>query len=287
MNKTIAMMTRTRCIIRITTIVLLLASFSGGSAQEPKPSPGAKAPAPPKGLRILYGGDSWHRFMPDYAARIAKAADIKGQSIHWGDPPRKDIAELYSKGEIDVHSWGRPGWSSDKLSQIVDPKPIEAGLKGNPNYRVYLQMAWITHDGLGDRVKVKDDYDNSKIADVQAVIDRERAKVEAVADELNKKYGRQFFYLVPLGDATTKLRAMIVEGKFPGVTKQSAIFNDAMPHAGPIAAELAAYCNYAAIYRTSPIGLQIKDGVPEEQRVILQKLAWETVSKYPYAGVAK
>jgi len=27
--------------------------------------------------------------------------------------------------------------------------------------------------------------------------------------------------------------------------------------------------------------------MPEEQRVILQKLAWETVSKYPYSGIAK
>ena len=280
-------MFRSQIIAGFLTVCGCIAWASGAIAEEPKSSPEAKAPAPPKGLRILYGGDSWHRFMPDYAARIANAADIKGHSIHWGDPPRKDIAELYAKGEIDVHSWGRPGWSSDKLAQIVDPKAIEAGLKGNPNYRVYLQMAWIVGDGLGGRVKVKDDYDNSKIEEVQAILDRERAKVEAVADELNKKYGRRFFYLVPLGDATTKLRAMIVEGKFPGVTKQSAIFADAMPHAGPIAAELAAYCNYAAIYRTSPVGLQIKDGVPEEQRVILQKLAWETVSKYPYAGVAK
>jgi hypothetical protein len=281
------MMFRARCIPWIVSVCGFLAWTAGAIAQEPKPLPEAKVVTPPKGQRILYGGDSWHRFMPDFMGRIGKAADIKGQSIHWGDPPRKDIAELYSKGEIDVHSWGRPGWSSDKLAQIVDPKPIEAGLKGNPNYRVYLQMAWIVHDGLGDRVKVKEDYDNSKIEEVQAILNRERAKVEAVADELNKKYGRQFFYLVPLGDATTKLRAMIVEGKFPGVAKQSAIFSDAMPHAGPIAAELAAYCNYAAIYRTSPVGLQIKDGAPEEQRVILQKLAWETVSKYPYAGVGK
>jgi hypothetical protein len=60
-----------------------------------------------------------------------------------------------------------------------------------------------------------------------------------------------------------------------------------MPHPGPIAAELAAYCNYAAIYWASPEGLRVKDGVPDEQRVILQKLAWDIVSKYPYAGVAK
>jgi hypothetical protein len=80
---------------------------------------------------------------------------------------------------------------------------------------------------------------------------------------------------------------MIVDGKVPGVKNQSELFADTMPHPGPIAAELAAYCNYAAIYRTSPEGLRVKDGVTDEQHAILQKLAWETVSKYPYAGIAK
>jgi len=29
------------------------------------------------------------------------------------------------------------------------------------------------------------------------------------------------------------------------------------------------------------------DGITDEQHAILQKLVWETVSKYPYAGVTK
>ncbi|MFM9133941.1 MAG: hypothetical protein ACKOT0_00650 [bacterium] len=275
----------TRASLLIGSMCGLFLFAAGAVAQGPESSTDAALPTPPKGLRILYGGDSWHRFMPTYAGLTAKAAGIKGQTIHWGDPVRKDIAELYSKGEIDVHSWGRPGWSSDKLHQILDPKPIEDGLKGNPDYRVYVQMAWAVHDGLGNRVAAREDYDNSKVEEGQAILDRERVKVEAAADKLNEKYGRQFFFLVPLGDATTKLRGMIVEGTFPGVTKQSDIFADSMPHAGPITAELAAYCNYAAIYRQSPVGLRIENGVPDEQRVILQTLAWETVSKYRYAGV--
>lgn len=274
-----------RCIVRLVSVCGLLVCAADAGAQTTSPTPEVTPAAPPDGLRILYGGDSWHRFMPDYSARIAHAAGIKGQSIRWGDPGREDIAALYAKGEIDVHSWGRPGWSSDKLHQILDPKPMEQGLERNPNYRVYLQMAWVVHDG-NPMVKEKEDYDKSKIEDVQAILDRERVKVEAAADTVNKKFGRRFFFLVPLGDASTKLRAMIVEGTFPGVTKQSDIFADSMPHAGPIAAELAAYCNYAAIYRTSPVGLQIERGVPEEQRVILQKIAWDTVSQYPYAGVS-
>ena len=285
MNKTIAIMTRTRCIIWITTIVLLLAAFSGGSAQEPKPSPGAKAPVPPKGLRILNSGDSWHRFMPDYLGRLGKAAEIKEQSVRWSGKP-DEIAELLGKGEIDVMSWGRPGWNNGNLTEFLKQNVLENGLKGNPSFRLYVQMAWTVHDGLGKSFTSKDDYDQSKLADVQAVLDRERVKVEKIADEINKKHGRQVVFLVPVGEAVTKLRTLIADGKVLGVKKQSEIFADAMPHAGPIAAELAAYCNYAAIYRTSPVGLQIKDGVPEEQRVILQKLAWETVSKYPYAGIA-
>ena len=279
-------MFRSQIIAGILTVCGFFAWATGAMAEEPKPSPLAKSPSPPKGLRILNSGDSWHRFMPDYMGRLGKAADLKEQSVRWSGKP-DEIAELLGKGEIDVITWGRPGWSSHQLTEFLRQDVIENGLKGNPNFRLCVQMAWMVQDGLGKPFQSKDDYDNSKIADVKAVIDRERAKVEKIADELNKKHGRQVVFLVPLGDATTKLRAMIVEGKFPGVTKQSVIFADAMPHPGPIAAELAAYCNYAAIYHTSPVGLQIKDGVPEEQRVILQKLAWETVSKYPYAGVAK
>jgi len=278
------MMFRARCIPWIVSVCGFLAWTAGAIAQEPKPLPEAKVVTPPKGQRILYGGDSWHRFMPDFMGRIGKAGDIKDQSVRWSG---KSDAELLEKGEVDVVSWGRPGWSSHQLPEFLKQNVIENGLKGNPSFRLYVQMAWTVHDGLGKSFTSKDDYDQSKLADVQAVLDRERVKVEKIADGINKKHARQVMFLVPLGDATTKLRAMIVEGKFPGVTKQSAIFSDAMPHPGPIAAELAAYCNYAAIYRTSPVGLQIKDGVPEEQRVILQKLAWETVSKYPHAGVTK
>ena len=276
-------MFRSQIIAGILTVCGLLAWATGAMAQDLKRSPEADAPAPPKGQRILYGGDSWHRFMPDFMGRIGKAGDIKDQSVRWSG---KSDAELLEKGEVDVVSWGRPGWSSHQLPEFLKQNVIENGLKGNPSFRLYVQMAWTVHDGLGKSFTSKDDYDQSKLADVQAVLDRERVKVEKIADEINKKHARQVMFLVPLGDATTKLRAMIVEGKFPGVTKQSAIFSDAMPHAGAIAAELAAYCNYAAIYRTSPVGLQIKDGVPEEQRVILQRIAWETVSKYPHAGIA-
>jgi len=73
-------------------------------------------------------------------------------------------------------------------------------------------------------------------------------------------------------------------------------------HAAHQTVVLAMYCAHAAIYRKSPEGLKVSspDGfywgpkaergkvpVNDAQHAILQKLAWETVSKYPYAGIAK
>jgi hypothetical protein len=113
--------------------------------------------------------------------------------------------------------------------------------------------------------------------------------VEAKADELNKKFGKPVVFLVPVGDATVKLRALVLEGKYPGVTKQSDLWNDAMPHAGVHVMALSGYCHFAAIYRTSPVGLKISrfKELTDEQHAILQRIAWETVSNYPHAGVAK
>ena len=60
-----------------------------------------------------------------------------------------------------------------------------------------------------------------------------------------------------------------------------------LPHAGPHVMALSGYCHFAAIYRTSPVGLKIArfKELTHEQHAILQKLAWETVSRYPHAGL--
>jgi hypothetical protein len=83
---------------------------------------------------------------------------------------------------------------------------------------------------------------------------------------------------------------MIAAGKFPGVTKVSGsvLGGDHMPHQGLLGMRLGAYMHFAALYRMSPEGLKFPgDGLTDDQRAILQKLAWEMVSKYPYAGIAK
>jgi hypothetical protein len=110
-------------------------------------------------------------------------------------------------------------------------------------------------------------------------------------------------FLVPLGEGMLELRKMIVAGKVPGVTKQSGrvtddpkaitsvLLGDNMPHLGHLGVCLGTYMQFAALYRMSPEGIPFRgkdgDGLTDEQRAILQKLAWDMVSKYPYAGIAK
>ncbi len=248
-------------------------------AEQPKPD----AKKPPAGLRIMFDGNSWSIFVPWGVADLAKVAEIQGHKEVKATKPN-DFS-LIESGEVDVYTRGVHWWTEpiNEADKVLAP-----GLKTNPNFRVYYHAAWLVGDGRAKEIKTRADYDDSKLADVQAALDKTRKGVEAKADELNKKYGKPVVFLVPVGDATVKLRALVLEGKYPGVTKQSDLWTDAMPHPGAHVMALSGYCHFAAIYRTSPIGLKISrfKELTDEQHAILQKLAWETVSKYPHAGVA-
>jgi hypothetical protein len=105
-------------------------------------------------------------------------------------------------------------------------------------------------------------------------------------DELNGRHGRQAVLIVPVGDAVNKLRARVAAGQFPGVASQAALFRDPIGHGLGHVQALAAYCNFAAIYRRTPEGLQLNEpGVTAEQHAILQRIAWETVSDYSRSGL--
>jgi hypothetical protein len=191
-------------------------------------------------------------------------------------------------GEVDVFTMA---------PHLMIPDPgidnfTELGLKHNPNLRLLLQASWYPYDvPPQEEGFIKDNAarDDAKIPALQAAVDAWRTKLEAQTDALNKKYDKQAVFIIPVGDAVVKLRSLIVDEKFPGITKQSQLFRDPIGHGNGHVMALAAYCNFAAIYRTSPEGLKlnIERSVNDEQNAILQKIAWETVSKYPYAGIAK
>ncbi len=252
------------------------------SAETAKESTNAKTR--PVGLRVMFNGNSWFGFVPGGVADQVKTAGIQGHKEVKAAKPN-DFS-LIEAGEVDVYANGVHWWTEPirDAERLLVP-----GLKANPNFRVYYHAAWLVGDGRAKEIKTKADYDDSKLADLQTALEKTRKSVEARVDELNKKFGKPVVFLVPVGDATVKLRALVLDSKYPGVKKQSELWTDAMPHAGVHVMALSGYCHFAAIYRTSPVGLKISrfKELTDEQHAILQKIAWETVSKYPYAGVSK
>ncbi len=256
------------------------------------------ARTPPEGLRVFYTGHSFHMFVPPRVEQMVEAAGIKGHKLvgtqgiggsrviqHWdlADDKNKAKAALIT-GEVDVFTMAcHVAIPDEGIANFT-----ELGLKHNPKLRLLVQASWYPFDVPGDnRIRENTQRDDAKIEDLQAAIDEWRTKLEAQVDELNKQHERRAVFIVPAGDAVVKLRAMIVAGTYPGVSKQSELFRDPIGHGGPHIQALVAYCNYAAIYRTSPEGLKTPpQGLDDDQQAILQKLAWGTVSKYPHAGVA-
>src|SRR5947207_7566198 len=99
--------------------------------------------------------------------------------------------------------------------------------------------------------------------------------------DLNKKLGKDVLVIVPAGQAVIALREKIIAGKAPGLKVQEDLFTDAIGHAKPPLAALVAYCQYAVIYKSSPVGLplpavlkkaKIEDA--EKLNTLLQELAW-------------
>ena len=253
----------------------------------------------PPGQRVFYTGHSFHMFVPPHIEQLVKSANIQGHKLagtqgiggsrviqHWDVADDKNKAKpALSSGEVDVFTMA-------VHLQIPDDgitKFTELGLKHNPNLRLLVQASWYPFDvprGSPGFITDNAQRDDAKIEDLQAALEEWRMKMEAQADDLNKQHGKPAVFIVPVGRAVLKLRELIVNGKFPGITQQSKLFRDPIGHSQGHVMVLASYCNFAAIYRISPVGLNLEErSVNDEQHVILQKLAWETVTKYPYAGV--
>jgi hypothetical protein len=245
----------------------------------------------PAGLRVMSGGHSWST---ENSTPLCQAAGITGHiklNKHGLNSSRiEDLTPLLEKGEIDAYVWQNS--QGEEFPNFL-PTLVELGPKHNPNFRgVFIQMPWLAHDGRND-IKLPEEYEQTDLAEMQVKMEKWRKQQEAYVDEVNAKAGKRVVFLVPLGDGMLEVRKMIVAGKFPGVTKVSGsvLGGDLMPHQGLLGLRLGTYMHFAALYRMSPEGLKFPgkdgDGLTDEQRAILQKLAWDMVSKYPYAGIAK
>ncbi len=281
-------MTRRTMMFQCFTIWVLACGIA--SAQDAKTPPG---------LRVFYTGHSFHMFVPPQVEQLVKSAGIQGHRLlgqqgiggsrviqHWdlADDKNKAKSALIS-GEVDVFTMA---------AHVIIPddgitKFTELGLKHNPKLRLLVQASWFPFDVPSGPGRITDNAqrDNAKIPDLQSAVDEWRKKLEAQVDDLNKQHGQRAVFIVPVGEAVVRLRAMIVANEFPGITQQSKLFRDPIGHGQGHVMSLTTYCNFATIYRISPVGLNLSErSVNAEQDAILQKIAWETVSKYPYAGIA-
>ncbi len=55
--------------------------------------------------------------------------------------------------------------------------------------------------------------------------------VQKQVADLNARYGREVIHIVPVGNAVIRLRELVVDGKIPGINKQSELFSDPIGHA--------------------------------------------------------
>jgi phage head maturation protease len=118
-----------------------------------------------------------------------------------------------------------------------------------------------------------------------AAVGRLREQLESI----DARHGRAVTRLVPAGDTVLRLRAAVVAGDVPGVSKQSELFRDALGHASQPTMDAVTYAWFAALYEQSPVGLTAlrdpDDGDSADRQQVLQELAWDAVREEPLALV--
>jgi hypothetical protein len=259
-----------------------------------------------KGQRVFTCGHSFHVWVPEIVADLCKKAKIPdhiqvgvssigGSRViqHWdiADDKNKAKAEL-TTGKVDVLT----------LSPIFLPDPgienfTQLALEHNKDIRILVQPIWLRWDIYEPTTKRPEKVDHNAITGAEL---RKRhapyfKSMDEHIRELNKKQGKTVLFMVPAPQAVIALREKIIAGEAPGLKTQEDLFSDALGHGKPPLQALVAYCNYAVMYRRSPVGLpvpnvlkQAKLGDQEEKlNRLLQELAWEAVKQHPLSGVRR
>lgn len=258
------------------------------------------APAECDGCRVFICGHSFHIFNAQYLGPLAKIAELEdhetvgrqmigGSSVtqHWELPEEKNrVKEALRAAKVDVLTMS-PNWV------IPDPaidKFVELGLKHNPEMRFVIQMSWTAFDSMTrGALKSLEERNTKTIADLRPAQILFATAIELQVAAINAKHDRPVVAISPVGYAVLKLREAVIEGKAPGVKKQSDLYRDLLGHGQPPILALCTYVNYAVIYGRSPVGLAPFDtfggAVSPELHKLLQQIAWDTVSTYAPSGV--
>jgi hypothetical protein len=259
-----------------------------------------------KGQRVFTCGHSFHVWVPGIVADLAKKAEIPdhkqlgvssigGSRViqHWDIADEKNKAkEQLKTGKVDVLTLSPIFLPDDGIEKFAT-----LALEHNKDIRVCVQPIWLRWDVYEPTTKRPAKVDHNAIT--AGELRKRHAPYFQAMDEhiaaLNKKFGKTVMYEVPAPQAVIALREKIIDGKAPGLKDQESLFTDALGHGTAPLKVLVAYCNFAVVYRRSPVGLPApaelkaaKLGENEEKlNRLLQELAWDAVTQHPLSGVGR
>jgi hypothetical protein len=288
---------------------ILIAAFVIASLSPLRSAARAEEPKP-KGQRIFICGHSFHVPIAAPLQEVAELARITDQRLlgtqflggsmvskHWNLPDDRDQArKAVRTGDVDVLTLSPKGIFPD---EGID-KFTELALEFNSDVRVFVQESWASFDsptGRGKQRFANEDRDSANVDDLRqshAPFFKQLAdQIRGLNDRLKTGQKQQVVYLVPAGRAVLTLRDKVVQGKVPGIVRQSELFRDATGHGKGAVTLLSTYCYYATIYGRSPVGLpipaalkgQVNEQHEEKLNQLLQEVAWEAVTNEPLAGV--
>lgn len=299
---------------RLIACLLALATVTAFGQATTQPAPvNAEAGSPPQagpittGLRVFTCGNSFHAwYVPTVMADMAQKAGIQGHVIvgvskiggsqaiqHWNVPDDKNEAKTaLIAGQVDVLTLAcmlHPDQGIENFTRLA--------YEHNPSVRVTIQEFWIPGDLFVwplPKEKTVNDFDASTVDSLKALHDPYFKEMDAYVAALNAKLGKQVLFVVPAGQAILSLRAKVTAGQVPGIEKQSELFKDAIGHPQPPLEALVSYCNFAVVYRRSPIGLPIPDCMAHDKNPkwndaklnsLLQQIAWDAVTHNPLSGL--
>ncbi len=286
-------------------ILLFLAPLAVAPARSTE-QPGAKPAGPiAEGQRVFSCGHSFHVFVPAILSDLAKGAGIKdhvhvglsgigGSRViqHWNVAEEKNKAkEALRGGKVDVLTLSPIHLPDEGIENFA-----RLALEHNPKIRITVQEFWLPFDiydvTFKERPK-KVDHNAPTGEQLRALHELYFKSMDEHVRALNKKFGKEALFVVPVGQAVIALREKIIAGQAPGLKQQEDLFTDAIGHARQPLQALAAYCHFAVVYRRSPVGLPLpailaranNPNWEEKLNRLLQELAWEAVTRHPLSGV--
>ena len=257
--------------------------------------------------RVFVCGHSFHMPVATMLPEVTKAAGLEeppvrqqrigGSTVlqHWELPdPQNTLKQSLRAGDVDVLTLS----PTAKLPDEGIDKFTELALEHNKQIRILVQASWAGFDSptANPRTFKNAQRDTTTSDELRKTYDPFYKIMKEQAQRLNDKYQgarkEPVVSIVPVAYALFALREQVAAGKVPGIAKQSDLFRDDRGHGTPPTYLLATYCNYAVIYRRSPVGLSVpsalrsrSQGHEEGLNRTLQQIAWDAVKNEPASDI--